>query len=122
MFTNGYFTSALHKVKQPDNLTTDRYSSVLFVHPRSEVIVYPLLNWIERTGGVAKYIEATRWELLIERLADLGIASDAMLKDLSDRKVMERLMTVGRASKDAMQALLDAGYASDEVIAKLNEG
>ncbi len=119
-FSNGYFKSAVHRVMKPENMSHDRYSSVLFVHPRSAETIYPLPQFIEKTGGKAKYIQATRIELLMERLADLGVATDSMLKSLAETKLLERLMTVDRASPEAMKAIYNAGYASFEIKAKLN--
>jgi isopenicillin N synthase-like dioxygenase len=115
IFSNGYFRSSLHRVKAPENMDTDRYSCVHFVHPRGDSELYPLDSWIEKTGGKAKFIRATRNEMLWERLADLGYAPDFMLKGLADNKVLERLMTVNRASPEAMDAVYKAGYASDEI-------
>lgn len=121
IYTNGYFKSALHRVIQPRNMQTDRYSSVLFVHPRSECLLYPLQRWVEKTGGVPKYIEATRLEMLMERLADLGLATDDMLKSIADTKLLERLLVVNRASKEAMEAVYKAGYASKEIKRLINQ-
>ena len=115
IFSNGYFRSSLHRVKAPDNMQEDRYSCVHFVHPRGDAELYPLPMWVEESGGHAKYICATRNEMLWERLADLGYAPDFMLKNLAENKVLERLMTVNRASLEARQAVYKAGYASDEI-------
>lgn len=115
IFSNGYFRSSLHRVMAPKNRQTDRYSCVHFVHPRGDSELYPLSSWIEKTGGKAKYIRATRNEMLWERLADLGYAPDFMLKDLAESKVLERLMTVNRSSLEAREAVYKAGYASEEI-------
>ena len=113
IFSNGYFKSAPHRVMAPKHMKTDRYSSVFFVHPRSESLLYPLSQWVEITGGKEKYIKATRLEMLMERLADLNLASDGMLKQLAQSKVLERLLTVNRASVEAMRAIQKAGYSSE---------
>ena len=94
---------------------------VFFVHSRRNDPFGPLPQCIERTGGVQKFAEATRWDLLTERIADLGLASDAMLKELADSGFMERQIAVGRGSPDAMRALKDAGYATDAVLASLDK-
>ena len=57
----------------------------------------------------------------MERLADLGLATDGMLKSLANSKVLERLMTVNRASPEAMEAVYKAGYASDKIKLALNQ-
>ncbi len=120
IYSNGYFKSAVHRVKSPEgNIAGDRLSMVYFAHPRSEVMLSPCSQWIEEAGGVKKFADATRWEMLMERLADLGLASDEMLRELSDCKLMERLMEYGRESKDALQALKDHGYASEKVLERL---
>jgi len=111
-FSNGYFRSSMHRVKRPDDMDKDRYSSVHFVHPRSEAVVYPLPAWIEKTGGERKYAHATRWELLMERLADLGTCTPQMLEELATCGVMDRLKEVGRASPDALKRLEEAGLVS----------
>ncbi|MCH9620965.1 MAG: hypothetical protein S4CHLAM20_03760 [Chlamydiia bacterium] len=121
IISNGYFKSSLHRVKKPENMDQDRYSCVFFVHPRSEANLFPLNEWIEKTGGRKNYIKATRWEMLMERLVENGQATDGMLKELGESGVMERLMKVDRASVDAMKALRKAGYASDKVLEKLEE-
>ena len=122
ILSNGYMKSSLHRVKAPKNMEKDRYSCVHFVHPRGEAELYPLSQWVEKTGGTEKYIRATRNEMLWERLADLGLALDFMLKDIADWKLMERLMVVDRASPEAMKAVYDAGYASDKVKKALGVG
>ncbi|MDN3505773.1 MAG: hypothetical protein P0S96_00910 [Simkaniaceae bacterium] len=50
---------------------------------------------------------------------DLGLASEAMLEDLAESGLMERLIALGRASPDAMQKLRDAGLATEEVLEEL---
>jgi isopenicillin N synthase-like dioxygenase len=116
--TNGEFRSGPHRVVD-NNSTRERYSMVLFIHPRAEDRLDPLPQCIARTGGVRKYANADRWELLEERLTDLGLASPEMLKHLAECGIMERLIEVGRASPKAMRALRDAGLASKAVLADL---
>lgn len=65
----------------------------------------PLAHLIDWTGGVRRYAEATRWELLMERLADLTLATPEMLEELAKSGLMERMIEVGRASPDAMRQL-----------------
>ena len=122
IFSNGYFKSAVHRVKSPEgNVAGDRLSIVYFAHPRSNVMLTPRPQWIEEEGGLQKFADATRWEMLMERLADLGLATDKMLNELADCKLMERLMEYGRESKDALVALKKSGYASEAVLTRLNE-
>ena len=116
--TNGEFRSGVHRVVAKDG-SYERYSIVLFVHPRSQDRLDPLPACISRTGGVKKYANANRLELLEERLVDLGLASFPMMQDLAQSGLMERLIEVGRASPGAMKTLKEAGLASDAVLAEL---
>lgn len=118
-YSNGYIKSSMHRVRRPDNMDRDRYSCVFFNAPNDDTIVYPIEEWIEKSGGKRKFIEATFRELFMERMADNWQATDEMLKELADSKVIERLMEVDRASVDAMAALEKAGYASDKIKQKL---
>jgi len=118
--TNGEFRSALHRVMaQEENV--ERYSMVLFVHPRSDDKLDPLPGCIARTGGVRKYANATRLELLEERLVDLDLASYEMKQHLAESGLMERLLEVGRASPKAMRKLREEGLASPAVLQELLE-
>jgi hypothetical protein len=94
----------------------ERFSMVLFIHPRSNDSLDPLPQCIERTGGIKKYASATRWELLEERLVDLGLASPEMIEHLGKCGLMERLIEVERASPQAIEKLVKAGVASEEVM------
>lgn len=117
--TNGEFRSGLHRVIAKEE-GYDRYSMVFFVHPRSFDRLDPLPSCIARTGGARRYANASRLELLEERLVDLGLASYAMMEHLAKSGFMERQIEVGRASVKAMKKLRDAGLASDAVLEELN--
>lgn len=114
IFSNGYFKSSKHRVLAPlNNPEVERYSMVFFVHPSSDTMLYPLPQWsIEGE----KYAHATRLEMLMERLADLGLASDSGLELLGKSGTMERLIAVNRASISAMRSLRAKGYASKDVL------
>ena len=118
--TNGEFRSGLHRVISKDD-GYERYSIVYFVHPRANDRLDPLAGCIDRTGGVRRYSNATRLELLEERLVDLGLASPAMMQHLADSGLMERQIEVGRGSVKAMKKLRDAGLASAAVLAELKK-
>jgi len=112
--TNGEYRSGPHRVVSlGDNY--ERYSMVLFVHPRGDTDVSPTYTSIRRTGGSQRYPSATAWELLSERLADLGLASTSMLKELSASGLLEKQIDLGRASPEAMLAVYKAGFASEKV-------
>ncbi|SCA62708.1 Uncharacterized protein SCG7086_AC_00410 [Chlamydiales bacterium SCGC AG-110-P3] len=117
--TNGLFCSSVHQVQDPGD-GQERFSIVMFIHPRSEDEMSPRPKMIEQTDGVAKYPTATRIELLAERLADLDLADDGLLQLLSNSNLCERNIALGKASRDAMERLEIAGYASDEVKAELS--
>jgi isopenicillin N synthase-like dioxygenase len=116
--TNGEFRSGLHRVVAKED-GYERYSMVLFIHPRSPDRLDPLPDCIARTGGIRKYANANRLELLEERLVDLGLASFPMMQDLAESGLMERLIEVGRASPGAMLKLQKAGLASDAILQEL---
>ncbi len=118
--TNGEFHSGLHRVKAEEQ-NVERYSMVIFIHPRRDDRLDPLPGCVARTGGVRNYANATRIELLEERLVDLGLASEAMMKELAESGLMERLIEVGRASPKAMKKLAEAGLASPAVVAELQK-
>lgn len=116
--TNGEFRSGLHRVVAKEG-NYERYSIVLFVHPRSQDRLDPLPGCVSRTGGVQKYANANRLELLEERLVDLGLASFPMMQDLARSGLMDRLIEVGRASPGAMKMLKEVGLASEAILAEL---
>ncbi|MCK4934918.1 MAG: hypothetical protein KAR79_04965, partial [Simkaniaceae bacterium] len=111
---NGYFRSAKRRVVAEPN-QKDRYSMLLFIHPRHEDSIGPIDACIALTGGEVKYAKATRWELLMERLADINLATPDMLKELANSGLMDRLIEVGRASPDAMKRLADNDCSSNNV-------
>jgi isopenicillin N synthase-like dioxygenase len=115
IFSNGYFRSSVHRVLAPlNNPEVERYSMVYFVHPESKTVLEPREQWVGDEG--VKFAIATQKEMLMERLADIGLANEEGLKFLSDSKVLERLIKVNRASKDAMRVLRNKGLASEEVL------
>ncbi|MBS0620631.1 MAG: isopenicillin N synthase family oxygenase [Verrucomicrobia bacterium] len=116
--TNGEFRSCVHRVVAKEG-GYERYSMVLFVHPRTPDRLDPLPDCIARTGGVQRYPNATRYQLLSERLVDLGLASPEMMKDLAESGFMETLIDLGRASPKALRKLADAGLATPAMLAEL---
>lgn len=73
--TNGLFKSSKHRViaLDPDK---DRFSAVFFLHFRDLENIAPLESCINFTGGVQKYAPGTKWEFLMERLLELGLADE----------------------------------------------
>lgn len=73
--TNGLFKSTTHRVINPPNATSDRYSMPMFVHPRGDVDLTPLPEFVAQTGGKALYPEISADEYLFQRLAEIGLTS-----------------------------------------------
>jgi isopenicillin N synthase-like dioxygenase len=73
--TNGLFKSTTHRVVNPDNDRSRRFSMPFFVHPRDEVDLSPLPGCIEKTGGKAKFPSLTAKEYLMQRLRELGLVA-----------------------------------------------
>jgi len=116
--SNGLFRSSVHRVVDGER-SEERFSLVFFVHARGEDDFSPLPYCIKKSGGVKKYANGTEWDLLCERLADLGLASPEMLEDLGKSGFLERQIAVKRESLDAMRAVQKAGFASSVVKKRL---
>ena len=72
--TNGLFKAVTHRVVNPPDQLSDRYSMPLFTHPRDEIDLTPLPEFIEKTGGYAKYPAITAGDFLYQRLKEIGLA------------------------------------------------
>ena len=70
--TNGFFKSTTHRVVNPDNLATKRFSMPFFVHARSEVDLSPLQSCIDKTGGSKKFADISAGDYLSQRLKEIG--------------------------------------------------
>ena len=73
--TNGLFKSTTHRVVNPGDPTQRRFSMPMFVHPRNEIDLTPLPEYIDRTSGTADFPSITAGEYLHQRLAEIGLAS-----------------------------------------------
>lgn len=119
--SNGIFKSSKHRVVPPQGADIERYSMVLFVHPRPDDSIGPLRECIDQTGGVAKYAEATRNELLFERLIELGLLThEETITWYAESGHTDRQIDVGRASVQVMELLETKSLASEKVLAELN--
>ncbi|MDN3505405.1 MAG: 2-oxoglutarate and iron-dependent oxygenase domain-containing protein [Rhabdochlamydiaceae bacterium] len=107
--TNGYARSSFHRVIDP-GLGQERFSTVFFVHTRSSDRLDPLPQWIEKTGGKRLRANATRLELLAERLIDLRLASQELKQFFVDSGAIERLKEVNRFSLKAEAELRKSGF------------
>ncbi len=110
--TNGHFKSAVHRVVDSGR-GEERYSVVFFVHPRSNDGMGPLPAYIDKMGGVKKYADVTRLELLVERLIDLGLASPSLMEFFVESGAIAKLRAVGRFSPKAEQVLIERGFIVD---------
>lgn len=115
--TNGVYKSAMHRVvsKNPD---IERYSIVVFIHPRPSDSISPLPKFVAQVGK-RNFANVTAQELLSERLIDLGLNSQELLQNFAASGAIERLLDVDRASVAAMRALQKANLASPRVKAAL---
>lgn len=71
--TNGLYKSTTHRVVNPGDATSERFSMPCFVHARSEVDLSPLPSCVARTGGEARYPRITAGEYLAQRLREIGL-------------------------------------------------
>ena len=74
--TNGLFKAVTHRVVNPPDATSDRYSMPMFTHPRDDVDLTPLPEFIARTGGEALYPSISAGEFLRQRLIEIGLIDD----------------------------------------------
>ncbi|MBN4066603.1 isopenicillin N synthase family oxygenase [Simkania negevensis] len=97
--TNGYFKSANHRVvSKPD---IERYSVVYFVHGNAGDDLSPLAKCIEMTGGVQRFPNVTRLDLLAHRLVELGLADEGLRQYDANSGLMQKVT-----------ALVESGQAS----------
>lgn len=72
--TNGLFKSTTHRVVNPNNDHSRRFSMPFFVHPRPEVVLNPLESCVEKSGGEKRYPDWTAKEYLQHRLKEIGLS------------------------------------------------
>ncbi|MCA9678802.1 MAG: isopenicillin N synthase family oxygenase [Myxococcales bacterium] len=71
--TNGLYRSTTHRVVNPVDAGSDRYSMPCFIHPRKEVDLTPLPSCVARTGGAPTYPSITAGAYLEQRLREIGL-------------------------------------------------
>ncbi len=71
--TNGLYKSTTHRVVNPTDSSSERFSMPCFVHARREVDLSPLASCIARTGGKPRYPRITAGEYLTQRLREIGL-------------------------------------------------
>lgn len=74
--TNGLFKSTTHRVVNPENSSERRFSMPMFVHPRNEIGLSPLPEFVEMTGGKVNYQSITAGDYLHQRLVEIGLAEE----------------------------------------------
>ena len=72
--TNGLYKSTTHRVVNPGDATSERFSIPCFIHARLDVDLTPLPSCIARTGGTAKYPSISAGDYLEQRLREIGLA------------------------------------------------
>ena len=73
--SNGFYKSTTHRVVNPDNSRDRRFSMPFFVHPRSEVDLTPLPEFVERSGGQRHFEAIDAGSYLNRRLQEIGLKS-----------------------------------------------
>ncbi len=71
--SNGLYKSTTHRVVNPADTSSDRYSMPCFIHPRKDADLTPLPSCVARTGGVAQYPSITAGDYLEQRLREIGL-------------------------------------------------
>ena len=72
--TNGLYRSTTHRVVNPADASSDRYSMPCFIHPRKDADLTPRASCVARTGDVARYPSITAGAYLDQRLREIGLA------------------------------------------------
>ena len=109
--SNGLCKSSIHRVKDPC-LHQERFAITFFVHPRTDDRLDPLPSCIEKTGGIRLYANLSHIELLAERLIDLGLANNELMKTFVRSGAIQKLKEVRRFSPKAETALIEKGFIS----------
>jgi isopenicillin N synthase-like dioxygenase len=71
--TNGLYRSTTHRVVNPGDTASERFSMPCFVHARRDVDLSPLASCLARTGGTPRYPQITAGEYLTQRLREIGL-------------------------------------------------
>ncbi len=79
--SNGIVRSSVHRVVCSEELPTERFSMVYFVHASCADSVGPLQECLEKTGNRPRFKEQTKVEMLAGRLQQLGLQDRAKAND-----------------------------------------
>jgi isopenicillin N synthase-like dioxygenase len=72
--TNGLYRSTTHRVVNPGDAASERFSMPCFVHARADVDLTPLASCVARTGEAPRFPAITAGAYLAERLREIGLA------------------------------------------------
>lgn len=72
--TNGLYKSTTHRVVNPPDASSERFSIPCFIHARLDVDLSPLPSCVARTGGAPRYPSITAGAYLEQRLREIGLA------------------------------------------------
>ena len=71
--SNGLFRATTHRVVNPKDTTSDRFSMPCFIHPSADADLSPTPLCVERTGGEKRFEEMSAGDYLKKRLAEIGL-------------------------------------------------
>ena len=74
--TNGLFKSAKHRVMNPKDVTFNRFSIPMFVHPRNDIDLSPRKEFLGKTGNELRYESITAGDYLYRRLVEIGLVNE----------------------------------------------
>ena len=74
--TNGLFKSTTHRVINPQDVTSSRFSIPMFVHPRNEIDLSPRQEFLDKTGNELRYESMTAGDYLYRRLQEIGLVNE----------------------------------------------
>jgi isopenicillin N synthase-like dioxygenase len=118
--TNGFFHAAVHRVVKHEDVK-DRYAIAFFVHSRENDAMTPLSSCIQLTGGEQKYPEATRQELLDQRLIAMDRATKEKISKFASSGLIERWKKF-LGQNDSRKSLQHELQKVAESVAKITNG
>lgn len=71
--SNGLFRSTTHRVVNPEDRSSKRYSMPCFIHPERDADLTPLASCVEKTGGEAQFPSLSAGQYLRQRLEEIGL-------------------------------------------------
>lgn len=71
--SNGLFRATTHRVVNPTDTTSERFSMPCFIHPAADVNLGPHPACVKRTGGEKRFEDIDAGAYLKKRLAEIGL-------------------------------------------------